>query len=393
MLQQLPTHDPALRRALLAQFTADPVVQEALLAYNAPPFAHARLPERLRLPLADEPHVADWRAAYLDGSTPADAFARLRAALPQWSLPVRAGLSTTDEYRAVMRCGEPVPAALAAEAPQLAAPGAITLAIIPHFAGALPVITTDDHADFACCVRVMAGRSEPVAVPAAVNAMMVAGMLNWDRIRRYRAAWTAAQPHGDWSAEQARIAREEPWRLFDRFVLLNRAPYSGCSAAALGLILSDDKWLAQSMIIRCEHEFTHYATKRLFDTMRNNLLDELIADAAGLLAARGAYEPALARQFLGVEQAPAIRAGGRLHAYCSDLPEAARPALAALAAAATDGIAAGVRTLALDAAATGQRARFMLALTALTVELLAAPGAAEHIAAAWHALGPRLATE
>jgi anti-sigma regulatory factor (Ser/Thr protein kinase) len=49
--------------------------------------------------------------------------------------------------------------------------------------------------------------------------------------------------------------------------------------------------------------------------MRNNSLDELMADFACLVAAFGEYRPELARRFLGVEQGGGYRTGGRLQNY------------------------------------------------------------------------------
>ena len=43
------------------------------------------------------------------------------------------------------------------------------------------------------------------------------------------------------------------------------------------------------MIIRRQHECTHYPTSPLLSSMRSHLADELIADYCGIVAARKAY--------------------------------------------------------------------------------------------------------
>lgn len=50
---------------------------------------------------------------------------------------------------------------------------------------------------------------------------------------------------------------------------------------------SNQSWLKASTVLRLEHELTHLATKRLLGEMRLNLLDELVADCMGMVAALG----------------------------------------------------------------------------------------------------------
>jgi len=52
--------------------------------------------------------------------------------------------------------------------------------------------------------------------------------------------------------------------------------------------------------------------------MRNNLLDELIADFAGITAANGRFRSDWLLHFLGLESFPLYREGGRLQNYRGD---------------------------------------------------------------------------
>ena len=75
-------------------------------------------------------------------------------------------------------------------------------------------------------------------------------------------------------------------------------------AADLGLARRPGARL--SLVIRRDHECAHYLTRRLFGSMRNNLLDELIADYAGL----DRRPRPLPRRLV-----PALRGPGGLPAY------------------------------------------------------------------------------
>ncbi|MEH2229412.1 MAG: hypothetical protein V7K71_07160 [Nostoc sp.] len=76
------------------------------------------------------------------------------------------------------------------------------------------------------------------------------------------------------------------------------------------------EWLRLSLIIRLEHECCHYFTRRVFGSMRNNVLDELIADYQGIVAANnGRYRADWFLRFVGLEKFPNYQEGGRLENY------------------------------------------------------------------------------
>ena len=153
-----------------------------------------------------------------------------------------------------------------------------------------------------------------------MGACIVSGLNNWDRVTRHRAAWeqtldaTADAETRDeaWRSEFRAFAAQKA-RYQDRCIILSRGPYSAVSAADVGL--PEDEWLARSLVIRREHECTHYFTHRVFGVMRNNVLDELIADFVGIVRAFGRYRAELALRCLGLEHPDRYRAGGRLENY------------------------------------------------------------------------------
>lgn len=100
-----------------------------------------------------------------------------------------------------------------------------------------------------------------------------------------------------------------------RFIVLSAKPYSNVSASDIGI--SSEEWQEKSMIIRREHECTHYFTKQNFGTARNNLHDELIADFFGIYEAFGEYKAELFYRFMGIGGF----SGGRLKFYTEDMSE------------------------------------------------------------------------
>jgi hypothetical protein len=265
---------------------------DELRAYTANHFHPEALPRPLVLPLAPERHVDVWReyAASLNASGSFDA---LREAFVQLRFPIRDGISTDETYRAATRQGlstDIAPDAVTNQRP-------IEIVIHDHPAGAVPAIVTHHRDDFVALVRAFTGRNEPIPVPDSQGAAVVAGYNNWDRIRRAGGSW-------EWL---------EKSQYQDRFLLISDGPYSGVPAAAVGL--TDDEWRAASITIRLGHEAAHYFTRRVFHSMKNLLHDELIADWAGIRGVAGRFRADWFLRFLGLEDFPRYREGGRLQNY------------------------------------------------------------------------------
>lgn len=300
--------DPARRELLIDRGVTGSVLDEVLV-YTDQAF---RLPEavhQLELPLDDEPHLEAWRR-YLADAEQQGTFEALARRLVQLRFPVEAGISEREEYRAVTRRGAPPPA----DRLPLERPEALRLEIHPTPAGAIPVLTAATRSDFVRLVQALSCRNEPEPVPAAMGACMVAGLNNWDRIHDLRRAWEAAggDDEGSWWDEMARL-RERRELYQDRFILLSSGPYGAVGAGELGL--SEQEWLRRSHAVRLDHECTHYLTLRVLGAMRNNLLDELIADYAGLIGGFGQYRGDLARRVLGLADDGVALPGGRVETY------------------------------------------------------------------------------
>jgi hypothetical protein len=337
--------------------------------------------------MSEEPHVETWRA-YLN-PPPSDFFACLQERLPQLAIPITKGIASTDAYRDVVRRGKPFVEDAFGGRLSLERPELFRFFVGEHPSGALPVLLTPHRADFETLDRALGFRNEPVPINPSVNAHTIAGFINWDRVRRHQTAWIAARSSADgstWAGEMERVMKNERWRFYDRFILLCGKPYSGVSSSELGLDVGEEAWIETSTVLRLEHEFTHYATKRVYDEMKTNVLDEVICDWAGMTKALGGFRADWFLRFLGLESLPRIREDARVLAYVPGLGEDAVALVCRLTARA----AAGVEALHDELYAEEERPRFLLALTRLTLELLASEERERYFVAAYDEAGRML---
>ncbi len=180
-------------------------------------------------------------------------------------------------------------------------------------AGPVRVVTLGNRGDFELVLRsLMAAKNGPLApIPKSQGAAMLT-VFHWPRIHAHLAAF----PPEEQAAEFRRFTSVKA-NYLDMLVVLSRGPYSGVSASALGL--TESKWLALSDTIRRYHELTHVLCRRAYPEDTDPVRDELIADAVGLYAAYGRFDPEKEKLFLGVKDGRYV--GGRLENY-TDEPEA-----------------------------------------------------------------------
>jgi hypothetical protein len=266
----------------------------------------------------------------------------------------------------------------------LEAPGDLELRVHPTPAGRIPVLIAGSRHDFESLLCALTCRNEPEPVPPAVGATIVGGYNNWDRIRSLRVAWQAEHPGEDWTpAFRDLLPRKELYQ--DRFLLLAPGPYSGIDAAQVGL--DGPAWLETSLRIRLEHEAVHYFTRRVLGQMRNGLHDEILADWTGLVAATGRFRADWFLRFLGVEDLPRLRPGGRLAAYRGNPPlsEGAFRVLAAVVVEAAAHLEAAERHRTGRWRDAAEQARTLCELARLAPEEMADEDGVERIADAFAA--------
>ena len=357
------------RARILAEFGADVEQTEELLAYNQNVFERDDSQASLQFPLQSEPHLAVWQKYAKEAETKGT-WSTLKNALVQLRFPIQEGISKTEAYRAATLKGIENNATTGLILQQ---PETLQLTIYQSLAGQIPVLLTTNRHDFVSLVRAITKRNEPVEIPDSMGACMVAGYNNWDRIHRYRQQWSVDNPDSSefaWSAQfKQLIARKELYQ--DRFIILSDGFYSNVRPQELGI--TEAEWRRLSLAIRLEHECTHYFTRRVFNSMRNNLLDEFIADYRGIVAATGSYKADWFLRFLGLESFPHYREGGRMQNYRGQLSDGAFKILQKLVKSAAENLEECDRNYAQDPT------MMLMALTSLTIEELASPQAGDRI--------------
>ena len=303
------------RSALWRSLGATAEETRELLEYARSEFDLSRAPASF--PLPDEPFVSAWES-YVEEAGRVGVWACLRDRLVQLRFPIEPGISESPVYRAATRRGVwPAPESRGLE---LARPAELRLFLAETPVGRVPVILATTREDFVSLVRALGHMNEPWPIPDAVGASIIGGFNNWDRIASLRRAWEASDPASSsplgWTARWREIVRD-PGLYQDRFIVLGSGPYSGKTAADVGL--GEAEWTRSSIAIRLEHECTHHFTRRVLGSMRNRLGDELIADYMGIVAATGHFRADWLVRFLGLERHPVFRRGGRLEEYRGDL--------------------------------------------------------------------------
>lgn len=357
-----------LRTNVLLECDAkDSEIQE-LLAYNQSVFDQGNL----KLPLAPEAHIMAWEK-YAKQAESIGAYAVLKQCLMQFQFPILAGISETEAYRAATRQGKIIEAKTTGLI--LTEPEKLQLWLQKTLAGQIPIIVAGNREDFITLVQALTKRNEPQPLPDSMGACIVGGYNNWNRIQQYKKQWKQQNSHSEveWKNEFKRlIGHKELYQ--DQFIIISTSFYS--NVAASDLELTDDKWQQLSIKIRLEHECTHYITRRLFGSMRNNLLDELIADYRGIVAAVGNYRADWFLHFLGLESAT-YREGGRLENYRGEPPlsDGAFRILQILVKQAAKNIESFDQQFSGQLRTLTQQVAILVALTTLTLEELASSSA------------------
>ena len=155
----------------------------------------------------------------------------------------------------------------------------ITINFAETLGGKLPVINTSAHKDFLNVEAMLNARNKLAELPPTVNAFTM-------------------------SAKNEKICGQ-------KIILLNRAPYSNIPTEKLNI--SEKEWLDKSYTIRLYHECAHYETLRIFGSMRNHALDEILADSMGQIAAFGKFSAEKQKLFFGLH---GDKCDGRLTFYC-----------------------------------------------------------------------------
>ncbi len=190
-------------------------------------------------------------------------------------------------------------------------------------AGPVDVLYLYQREDFENALRLLAYRCRPETVPATIGAMTLSGLANWKKINDHKEAYLAAG-HTDWAQEWERFTADRK-NYQDTLILLSSGPYSGVSASQAHM--PEETWLKVSRKVRLYHECTHVICRRLFPQQKEDIWDEIVADAIGIRKSLGYYDVKLAALFLGVSAEGYM--GGRLEQYISEEKKASISDIAA----------------------------------------------------------------
>jgi len=294
-------------------------LQEQLLFLLENHFDHTYVKPWKEIPLPDELFVRDWEE-YIKDISQQGFLVSLQQRLVQLNFSVKEGMSQNSNYQLATRRGADTSTMPEATGVELEEPGNIEVYLYQTLAGRIPVMQIRNRSDFETLVRVFAHKNEPVLIPPSMGACMIKGYNNWDRVKKYKEKWHSDNGYKEnsdllWKLEFEKMkSQTEFYR--DTFLIISDKEYSNVPAEMLGI--SGDEWRRLSLVIRREHEATHYCTLRFGGSARNHLLDELIADYMGLVAATGSYRAYWFRCFMGLENYPDYRTGGRLANYLKD---------------------------------------------------------------------------
>lgn len=227
----------------------------------------------------------------------------------QLGLPIKEGMSKSQEYKnVVLRGQKPVEYTdffIGSDQDQVYR--------VDTPAGEAEILYFAVREDFERAVRCLAYKCENRAIPASMGAMTIAGIINWEKIRKHKEAYLQSGKT-DWQAEFKRFT-SIPGNYKDRLVLVSKGGYSGLSAKDLEYDRTE--WEKLSLEIRIYHELCHVVCRTLFPEKKNAVQDEIVADAFGILKAKGYYDTDLARKCLGIWDG-IYREGGRLENYMQE---------------------------------------------------------------------------
>ena len=272
--------------------------------------------ENNTLPLESEDQNAYWKDyikiykthGFIDG---------FKDTFRQFHFPIQSGIKDHENYKKVTAKGIHPKDIDLSPTLKLDDPSGINAYMHQCPAGEIPVIHVPNRIDFENIIRCIVYKNEPAEFSKAMGAIMIAGFNNWNRIDDLKNKWeiNKVKQFPSWGMEFKFNVVPNKTLYKDRFIILSNGPYSNVKASSLGL--EDEEWINYSLIIRREHECTHYFTKRFFGTMRNNMHDELLADYMGISMAKGIFISNWFLTFLGLE-GKTYRKGGRIENYLKD---------------------------------------------------------------------------
>lgn len=293
------------KRVFLQNIVHSETAIEQLLTYCNNKFISAKTEVE-----SSDSYLETWEG-YVAEAAEKGVISTLKKYIPQLLFPVEKNISTTEAYKNATLRGRVVESS---KELQLQNPERIALELYETpLIGKVPVMTVSNKDDFYTICCALANKNEPKELPQSMGALFINGLNNWHRIKTLQKRWQAQHPYGNWNEEFKKNILPNPHLYKDKLIVLSTSNYSNVSHTAVGK--SEADWQKASVAIRKEHECVHLFTLQRYGVMANNMHDELIADYAGIIKAFGQYNKDWFLQFIGLENYPSYRKGGRLENY------------------------------------------------------------------------------
>lgn len=298
------------KRTFMKQFINSSTAIDELLTYTQNKF----IQKKTTAHTLSETFINAWES-YEDEAQKEGAFETLKKYLVQLQFPVKEGISQTEDYKNVTLKGKQK---TTKECLELQQPDQLSLTLYKNpMVGKIPVIITPDVDDFTTIICALGNKNEPQEFPKSMGALCINGLNNWDRLHKLKSEWLQKNPFGNWNEAFKKHVLPKPFLFKDKIIVLSQKGYSGIQSDEVNM--TDDAWKKASLIIRREHECAHVFTLQYYGSMANNMHDEIVADYAGITKVLGQFNKQWFLRFLGLENYPNYRNGGRLQNYQSPI--------------------------------------------------------------------------
>jgi len=260
--------------------------------------------------LLKDTYVKVWEN-YYEESKEIGVFETLKKYIIQLQFPVQRGISKTQEYINSTLKGKDK---LSDVGLKLNQPDTLKLSIYKNaLIGKVPVLIVSNEEDFNTIVCTLSNKNEPKDLPKSMGASFINGINNWNRIYQLKTDWLQQNPVENWALYFKENILPNSHLYKDKLIILSTKEYSGVKNESIGV--SKNTWKSTSLIIRREHECAHLFTLKYYGVMANNMHDEIIADYIGITKVLGCFNKDWFLHFIGLENYPKYRKGGRLENY------------------------------------------------------------------------------
>lgn len=261
----------------------------------------------------EEPYIETWQK-YKNESIENGVFNTLKKYIVQFKFPIEQNISSTEIYKnATLKGKRNFPL----EGLVLNAPEKIELDIYnSKLVGKVPVLIVPNSEDFNSMICALCYKNEPELLSNSMGAIFINGINNWYRIEALKKYWKAKEPLESWENIFKNRVLPNPELFKDKLIILSTKPYSGVKAASVDV--STKSWEDLSVSIRKAHECAHLFTLKYYGSISKNIYDELIADYAGIVSSLKRFDKDWMLHFLGLENYPNYREGGRFQNYLNE---------------------------------------------------------------------------